>query len=393
VSDHTPAISILGCRGIPAGHGGFESFAERLSLFLIQSGWRVTVYCQANQQSGSTESEWRGVRLVSIGVRQTGALGTIVFDLLSTLHAAREGRPVLTLGYNTSPLFLVYRLRGITNIVNMDGLEWKRSKWSWWQRAWLRVCERVALRLANRCVADHPAIARHLCKAGVGTEPGAVAESMNRSAKGMAVIPYGCGPAANDRPEALEELGLQANDYAIAVARLEPENSMLEIVSGWSLRARGHKLIVVGDIASVAPRWADQLRSAASDEVFFAGALYDADRLATLRRGALVYLHGHRVGGTNPSLLEAMAAGNAVVAHDNDFNRQVAADGALYFNDTAGCDRAVTALLADGETRVAMGQANSRAAHSRFSDQACFEAWRELLLQAQAADPANKRPA
>ncbi|MFP6598954.1 MAG: DUF1972 domain-containing protein, partial [Deltaproteobacteria bacterium] len=138
-----PSLSILGCRGIPARHGGFETFAEGLALYLSAKGWRVTVYCQADGKRGTNENEWRGIRLIEIGVRQSGPLGTVLFDLFSTLHAVREGGPVLTLGYNTSPFFLLYRLRGVANVVNMDGLEWKRSKWSWWQRAWLLCCERI----------------------------------------------------------------------------------------------------------------------------------------------------------------------------------------------------------------------------------------------------------
>ena len=123
------SVSILGIRGIPARHGGFETFAEVLALYLQGNGWDVTVYCQAEGRDQRQESQWQGIRLVTISTRYSGPMGSIVFDFKSTLDALLHPSKVnLTLGYNTAMFSLLYRLFGRCNIFNMDGLEWKRGK-------------------------------------------------------------------------------------------------------------------------------------------------------------------------------------------------------------------------------------------------------------------------
>src|SRR5262245_475474 len=135
-------LSILGTRGIPARHGGFETFAEQLALHLTGRGWRVTVYGQTEGTGPLTESEWRGVRLIHCPASWRGALGTVQFDWRTTQHAAAAGGLVLTLGYNTAAFCGLYRLKRVTNIINMDGIEWQRAKWSAGAKAWLYANER-----------------------------------------------------------------------------------------------------------------------------------------------------------------------------------------------------------------------------------------------------------
>ena len=135
----------------------------------------------------------------------------------------------------------------------------------------------------------------------------------------------------------LAPLGLTPGQYVTLIARPEPENSVLEIVAAFSAkRPRGLKLVVLGAYHPEALPYHAQVMAAASPEVVFAGALYDHALVNALRLHGLLYLHGHQVGGTNPSLIEAMGAGNPVLAHDNRFNRWVARDGAWYFQDTNG---------------------------------------------------------
>lgn len=123
------SLRILGSRGIPAAHGGFETFAEHLSLYLVNRGWRVIVYCQDNAAGPIFEDTWKGVERVHIPVEQDGPKGTIIFDWKATVHAARFSDLCLTLGYNTAIFCTLFRLKGVPNIINMDGIEWKRGKW------------------------------------------------------------------------------------------------------------------------------------------------------------------------------------------------------------------------------------------------------------------------
>ena len=226
------AVIILGTRGIPARHGGFETFAEHLALYLVERGWAVTVYCQANDGDGVTQSEWRGIRLVHIPVAQQGALGTIVFDWKSVRHAARAEGLILTLGYNTAVFSLMHRLHGQKNIMNMDGIEWRRDKWSLPEKAWLFANEWLGARLAIHLIADHPEIQRHL-------------ERHTRTSK-ISMIPYGADRVKGADPEMLAAFGLEPDGYYIVIARPEPENSLFEIVAAYSAKRRNKKLVVLG---------------------------------------------------------------------------------------------------------------------------------------------------
>jgi len=311
-------LNILGIRGVPAGHGGFETFAEYLCPFLIKNGWQVTVYCQEDGEGEIYESQWQGVKRIHIPVKNEGPLGTIIFDLKSVWHARKNKGLHLTLGYNTACFNIIQRLYGITNVINMDGIEWKRQKWGFVAKTWFWLNERFGCWFGNHLVADHPRIEDHL------------ATRVSRDK--ITMIPYG-GPDVSEANETvLADYGLVKNEYAIVIARPEPENSILEVVEAFSAKPRSHKLVVLGKFLDSNP-YHQRVLAAASDDVIFPGAIYEAEKVAALRFYARFYVHGHQVGGTNPSLVEGLAAGCAVIAHDNKFNRWVAGEGAFYFTD------------------------------------------------------------
>jgi len=357
-------LSILGIRGIPASHGGFETFAERLALWLQARGWAISVYCQGSPGGTVIEELWRGIRLIRIPVKRAGALGTIEFDVKATAHARSRPGAILTLGYNTGFLCLWLRALGRDNYVNMDGLEWKRAKYGAGARLFLWVNERLAAWSATRLIADHPANADHL----------ATRTRRHR----ITMIPYGGDGIIEADAAPLAPLGLAPRRFLTLIARAEPENSILEIVSAFSRRPRGVKLAVLGGYDRAIPYQAAVL-AAASGEVVFPGPIYERERLAALRLHGLAYLHGHRVGGTNPSLVEALGAGNPVIAHDNRFNRWVAGDAGLYFADEARCAEAIARLLADADLRATMGAAARARWKARFTWPAVLEEYRALL--------------
>lgn len=325
-------IRILGTRGVPAAHGGFETFAEYLAPYLVQKGWKVTVYCQEDGSGPVFEDEWHGVRRVRMPVSTGGAAGTVVFDWISTWHAARESGLVLTLGYNTAVFGVIYRLKGLKNVINMDGVEWRRQKWGVVAKTWFWLNDWAGSWIGNHLVADHPEIKRHL--------------STRVRAEQITMIPYGSDRVDHADAGLIAPYGVAAGDYAILIARAEPENSILEVVRAWSRAKRGRKLVVLGKYD---PDHAYQraVKEAASDEVLFPGAIYDKAVVQALRYHARFYVHGHQVGGTNPSLVEALGAGNAVLAHDNPYNRWVAGDGGVYFNDEEACAGWLDQLVSD----------------------------------------------
>ena len=224
-------LLIHGIRGIPAAHGGFESFAQMLAPYLVEQGWDVTVYCQESGPGARYEDTWKGVRLIHIPVPSDGTKGSIIFDWLTVMDALKREGLNLTLGYNTAIYSLLFRLKRKTNLFNMDGIEWKRKKWSKPIKAWFFLNECLGSWLGNHLIADHPYISKHL--------------QARVSEKKITVIPYGADSIHEADSTILESYGLEPNRYCLLVARPEPENSVREIVSAFSRRKRGYPLVVL----------------------------------------------------------------------------------------------------------------------------------------------------
>jgi glycosyltransferase involved in cell wall biosynthesis len=357
-------LRILGIRGIPAAHGGFETFAQSLALHLVANGWRVVVYCQEEGSGPLVEDRWQGVERVRIPVATAGTAGTMVFDWRAIAHAARHRDLCLTLGYNTALFNLRLCWARVPGLMNMDGIEWHRAKWGRAAKAWFWLNERVGMRAADHLVADHPEIARHLARRG--------------GAERITTIPYGAERLQREPAFDLARFGLTSSGYLTLIARPEPENSIVEIISAFSARPRGVKLAVLGSYEA-GHAYHERVRAAAGPEVLFLGAIYDKPVVQQLRAHALAYLHGHQVGGTNPSLVEALGAHNPVFAHDNPFNRWVAGAGAVYFDSAPALDAALSAFLADPAQQQRMREASALRHEAEFTDDAVLERYRRLL--------------
>ncbi len=370
VMETRKSLIILGIRGLPAAHGGFETFAEQLGLYLVKRGWRVSVYCQHDVETVTRRlwtDSWNGIERINIAVSTKGPLGTLDFDWRSIGDATRRDGTCLVLGYNSAILLPYLRLRGKTVLTNMDGIEWRRAKWSRPIRAWFWLNEWVAAWTSHQLIADHPAIADHL--------------ATRRSRKATVMIPYGANPIEAAPIDPIAHLGLTPDRYFISIARIEPENNILPIVQAFSRRKRGAKLVVLGKLES-GNAYHRAVQAMASEDVLFPGAIYDPPSVSALRFHARAYLHGHTVGGTNPSLVEALWAGNAVIAHDNAFNRWTAGEAQFFFDDVASCDAMITKVL---DEPVALAEARGAA---RLRATACFgwtgvlEAYENALLAA-----------
>ena len=342
-------INILGTRGVPAAHGGFETFAERLALFLVERGIRVTVYCQSDGpvDLAGREDVWKGIRRVHFGTRRSGPAGTMEFDLACVRHVCHEPGTDLVLGYNTAVFNLLQKMRGRRVFMNMDGIEWKRRKWSAPARLWLLLNEIIGANLA-RPIADHPEISRHVAR---------------RTLRRPVMIPYGADRIDRADEAPVRALGLHPGRYFVSIARIEPENSIMEIVEAFLDSRTGMDLVVLGRL-DPDNAYHRKLRALGRGRVHFPGAIYEDERVKALRFHARAYLHGHQVGGTNPSLVEALGAGNAVIAHDNRFNRWTAGGAQLFFTNMRQCACALERFAHD-DTALAAARAAARARHRR----------------------------
>ena len=346
-------VRILGTHGVPAAYGGFETAAENVGRYLHDQGWRVIVYCQLDGEGPTEVDEWNGLERVLIRESRPGWRGTSSFDLKSIRHAIKAHLPGdvwLTFGYNTGVYDVFPRLRRIPNVINMDGMEWTRRRWGVIKQAILLANERLAGLVGDVLIADHPVIAKYLRR--------------HFGAKRVQTITYGAHEVLDAGAAPVEELGLTPGSYAMVVCRPIPENSVLEIVEAWSAVRRGMPLVVVGPYGDD-DSYQVRVKRAASNEVLFPGAIFEPDRMQSLRYHSALYLHGHTVGGTNPSLVEAMAAGNPVVAHDNAYNAWVAGPDNAYFRGAADLTRLIGELLADEPRRRRM----SDASRGRYRDE------------------------
>ncbi|MBM3434399.1 MAG: glycosyltransferase [Bacteroidetes bacterium] len=302
-------ISITGSRGIPNRYGGYEELVDHLARGLARVGWRVDVATSSTHPV--TEWSHPGVRRRVHWDPEPwmGSAGQFIYDLLSLRDTAWQRPDVhLTLGTTSSAPWLALKfLRGSAPLaVHLDGLEWMRGKYRPEVQRYLKWAERTAAASADLLVADHPEMARYAL----------------RYAKPCAEIAYGVDdpqPAGGLDPL----LGLQPGGYALIVARLVPENHVLVAAAALSPAV---PVVVVGPFENAEGRALQQLPN-----VHLLGGQFDASLLNSLRAQCGLYLHGHSAGGTNPGLLQAMAAGCTIAAHDNAFNRRILGDSAYYF--------------------------------------------------------------
>ncbi|ENK5207045.1 DUF1972 domain-containing protein [Klebsiella aerogenes] len=361
-------LIITGIRGLPAAHGGFETFAENLALHLHNQGWSVIVYCQ--EDTGAFyQDEWNGIKLIHIPVKAKGALGTVLFDLKTIIHSFKLKGLILTLGYNTAIFNGLYYLTRRKNVINMDGIEWRRDKWGKVAKTWFWLNERFGCWFGSHLIADHPKIKEHL------------ATRVNEEK--ITMIPYGAHEVLSADENLLEKYSVKKEQYFLVVARAEPENSILEIVEGFSQYTGNIKLLILGNYDFINNEYHRKVQACANSKVIFAGAVYDKDVVAALRFYCYAYIHGHQVGGTNPSLVEALGAGNAVIAHDNKFNRWVIGEHSLYFKDAKTCAQLLNELDNNQEFRESLVVKSKDTYNKRFTWNKILDDYTELLTDWQ----------
>ena len=324
-------IAMLGTRGVPAHYGGFEIAVEEVGSRLADAGHNVAVYCR--QPPGEPPPRYyRGMRLVNLPALKRRSLETLSHTALSLLTRS-VGSADVALTYNAAnaPFLPLIRSQNVPVATHVDGLEWKREKWGGPGRHYYRVAEQLAVRWSDVLIADAQGIADYY------------RDEFNAPTR---LIAYGAPILRDLGHDRLDELGLSPRQYHLVVARFERENHVLEIVRGYVASRATLPLVVVG-AAPYSGAYTAQVRAAADSRVRLIGSVWDQAQLDQLYANAFTYLHGHSVGGTNPSLLRAAGAGAHVIAFDVVFNREVLEDRGRYFAEPADVARAVEAAEAD----------------------------------------------
>lgn len=328
-------IAMIGTRGVPAAFGGFETAVEEVGSRLVDRGHAVTVYCRSGQSTPGPvppAAVHLGMQLVHLPALRLGTLEALSHTALSVVHASTRARPDAAFVFNSAnaPFVPLLRRRGIPTSVHVDGLEWKRDKWGGTARRYHRWAEQLSARCADALIADAPGIVDYYrAEFAIPTE----------------LIGYGTHVLHNPPATRLAELGLKPNGYHLVVARFEPENHVDVIIDGYRRSSAALPLVVVGSARNPGVH-ARKISALAQDpRVRLLGTLWDQEQLDQLYAHSVSYLHGHSVGGTNPSLLRAMGARTAAIAWDVRFNRDVLGVFGAYFSDPA----TLAALIEDAE--------------------------------------------
>ena len=359
------SIAIIGSRGIPNNYGGFEGFTEVLSQNLTKKGYNVYVSCEHPGDNESPEI-FNGVNLFYFPIKHPkspimGMVYEVLYDVYSLFIASIRAEQVYMLGYSAAIFFFIPKLFGKTLYLNPDGLEWKRAKFNSPVKLLLKINEKMGCFWADRIIADSKGIQNYYDK---------------KYDIESSFIAYGVDeiqPVEWDDeklPEILKH-GISINPaYWLLVARLEPENNIHTIIEGYMKSDAKKPLIIVGNFGSpeYKHRIQEMLQQRSTDKkIVFTGGIYDQESLNMLRQNCFAYLHGHSVGGTNPSLVEAMSMKNLLLAHDNQFNREVCEDTALYFQNSEDLKNKINKIESNPENYQELKSKTFKRVHKEYS--------------------------
>ncbi|MBO2446989.1 DUF1972 domain-containing protein [Actinomadura barringtoniae] len=347
---------MVGTRGVPARYGGFETAVEEVGRRLAEAGHEVVVYCRGERHP---EPEYLGMKLVHLPAVEKKVAETLSHTGFSVMHAigrkiVRKG-PDVALVFNAAnaPLLPFLRAMRIPVATHVDGLEWKRTKWSGTGQRYYRTAESLAVRWSDALIADARGIQDYY---------------VERFDADSVLIAYGAPILQSINTGKLAEAGFRPGEYHLVVARFEPENHVHVAVEGYRKSTATKPLVVVGS-APYADEYTAKLRELAGDDprINFLGGVWDQELLDALYAGALTYVHGHSVGGTNPSLLRAMGAGASVLAFDVNFNREVLGEEAgRFFPDAPVLAREIEAAEAEPGAAADRGAAARKRASERY---------------------------
>jgi glycosyltransferase involved in cell wall biosynthesis len=353
-------IGILGTRGIPNHYGGFEQVASFLAKGLVEKGHKVSVYNPHDHPF--QDAYWNGVQILRCYCPPLGTTGQFVYDY----HCLRDSQQrkfdvLLLLGYTSSSVWGRCYPKGPVILNNMDGLEWKRSKYPYVIRLFLKYAERLAVRYCDYTIADSTAIRDYLhWQYGVRAQ----------------YIPYGAEVPSLPQKKYLKRWNLSPGSYGVLMARMEPENNLEMVLEGFRRASHASRLLVIGDTANRYGRRLVQ-KYGKDPSITFTGSLFDQHCLHALRAYCRLYFHGHSVGGTNPSLLEAMASGALIAAHDNPFNRAILGEDAYYFADAG----AVASIATGAEREQKMIHANFEKIDNQYNWDKVIDAYEKYMYE------------
>jgi len=354
-------VGIVGANGVPASYGGWDQLVEHFTQLETESFEFViysTYLTNPNNNSIHNNALVRSIKLDANGWQ------SIPYDLVSLYRAWRECDLVIMLGTSEAIGIPIFRLLGQRLILNIDGAEWKRGKWGGFVKAFLWLSEYVGVKFAGRVVADNEVLSDYV-RGKYGLVPSTIAYGGDH----VKSIPAG---------DLLHQVGVRPGHYAFKVCRIVPENNVEMILEAF-VRNGQIPFVLVGNFDS--SDFGCRLREDYSNRpnIKLLDPIYDQIKLDELRSNAGLYIHGHSVGGTNPSLVEAMCLGLNVVSFDVDYNRATTGYEAHYFNSVETLGETIVAF-AEGKL-TNKGQALKDFAYANYSWRNIMNSYLSLLEQ------------
>ena len=331
-------IAVIGTVGLPAQYGGWETLSEQLVTYLDRE-YGISVYCSARSYP-TRPAKYRNADLIYLPLKANG-VQSIPYDIVSMLHAYRKNDILVVLGVSgciALPFLKLLTKKKI--VVNIDGYEWKRAKWSVLAKKFLKFSEAMAVKYADAIVTDNKVLQDY------------VRDEYSREST---LIAYGGDQAATSalREADFEHYPFLRKPYAFSVCRIEPENNIHIILEAFSTGSL--PLVIVGNWKQSEYGVALQDKYASVGHLHLLDPIYKSEELSPLRSNATVYIHGHSAGGTNPSLVEAMWLSLPVIAFDVSFNRASTEDGAQFFSSSQALVDCASRLFANETERAELG--------------------------------------
>lgn len=334
-------IFIIGSRGLPAQYGGFETFVEKLISYKVSPAIRYHVACLSDESTGN-HFDYKGADCFTVNPPKLGPARVIAYDMMAINYSLKlikkEGiqSPIFYILGNTIGAFIVHFAKKIQSVggillVNPDGLEWKRAKWSKPVQSYLKYSEKEMTKYANLIISDNRGIETYIQNTYPWARTTFIAYGTDLSKTTL---------TAEDDPvrDWYQEWQTQEKDYYLILGRFVPENNYETAIREFMKSSTERDLVIICNHEGNA--YFDELRQITGFDkdkrVKFVGTVYDQDLLKYIRNQAFAYIHGHEVGGTNPGLLEALAQTDLNLIYNVDFNHQVAQETALYWNKEDG---------------------------------------------------------
>jgi glycosyltransferase involved in cell wall biosynthesis len=362
-----PSVAIIGTRGYPSFYGGFETLVRKLAPFLADRGWEVIVYGRPHSTVDSAQYQRDDIKNLTTKGIDSKSLSTLTFGATSIIDASKR-RPDVALVLNLGNGFCLpmLRWRRVPSVVNVDGIEWQRDKWSKLGKAVFKLGAHFTARFGDLLISDSREIGAFWQK------------TFNRRS---VFIPYG-----GDRPngDLVPVDGLARRGYVLLISRFVPENTVAEFLDAAERIAQRYPVVIVGSSGSGGPL-EDRVRSlsASNGAVTWLGHVADENKLYSLWQNCGAYFHGHSVGGTNPALVQAMACGAPIIARDTVFNREVLQDTGLFAEPNfQGIADAVETLMTDPMLQESLSSRSQTRAGEFYSWEAICAQYETALYSA-----------